>query len=87
MFPKLVNFLSSYEKEMANIREQNYYLNRQFNENLNEMRAQARELSNQRTQINQELALLRRREKAEANRMDLSKNERVKSPSGLQLSG
>jgi len=48
MYPKLVSFLDNFEKEMAAIREQNYYLNRQFNDNLLEMKQQALKLTNER---------------------------------------
>lgn len=36
--PKMLGFVDNFEKEMATIREQNYYLNRQFNDNLLEMK-------------------------------------------------
>ena len=40
--------MDSFEKEMAAIREQNYYLNRQFNDNLLTMKEEARKLEHQR---------------------------------------
>jgi len=36
--------MDSFEREMAQIREQNHYLNRQFNDNLLEMKTQATQL-------------------------------------------
>ena len=58
--PKLIAFMDQFEREMAGIREQNYYLNRQFNDNLIMMKQQARKLNNQRAKVENELAMLRR---------------------------
>ena len=51
--------MDSFEREMAQIREQNHYLNRQFNDNLLEMKTQATQLREQRQSVQQELKMLR----------------------------
>ena len=51
MYPKFQNVMTSFEREIAVIREQNHYLNRQFNENLMDMKEHARQLSSHRSQV------------------------------------
>jgi hypothetical protein len=44
---------------MANIREQNYLLNRQFSQNLNLLKEQARQLHTEKSQTQHELEMMR----------------------------
>ena len=52
-----INFTDKYDKELAEMRLQNYQLNKQFSENLMQMKEQARKLQSQRSRAIYELSL------------------------------
>ena len=54
-----INFTDKYDKELAQMREQNYQLNKAFTENLMQMKEQARKLQSQRSRAIYELSLAR----------------------------
>lgn len=64
--------MDSVTREMKTMREQNVSLNRQLNENLQEMRECAKHFSSERASIQEELRLLKEEKKAQQNEMKLA---------------
>ena len=53
--------MDNFEKEMSKMRHQNYELNRQFSDNINQLKMYAQDLQKEKTKTQHELDVLRQR--------------------------